>query len=243
MTLLLALSAAFYAALAGSGHCAAMCGGIAAATTGTTRWSHGALIHLGRIGSYAAAGAIGGALLGSGSMLATSVSWQPLLSCFAGLLLMLMALQLRRNSAGPAALERLSHRVWQRVFAPWAKRLHSLPASLRPLAVGALWGWLPCGLVYAALPLAWTMGSAHEAALVMVAFGLGTSPVLIAFGAGIAGLRRRLQQPRLRYAASAVLFSAGALTFGMSAAVLAQSGAAQPTPLYCTAEFPQTAWE
>ena len=47
------------------------------------------------------------------------------------------------------------------------------------LALGALWGWLPCGLVYGMLAAAAGAGSAGGGAAVMAAFGLGTAPAMI----------------------------------------------------------------
>lgn len=59
-----------------------------------------------------------------------------------------------------------------------------LPADTIPRAsiVGLLWGWLPCGLTYSVLAIALVSGSALNGAALMLAFGLGTSPNLIAAG-------------------------------------------------------------
>ena len=59
-----------------------------------------------------------------------------------------------------------------------------LPVSSLPRAVllGALWGWLPCGLVYSTLLWSASQGNAFYSALLMLAFGLGTWPVLLATG-------------------------------------------------------------
>jgi sulfite exporter TauE/SafE len=45
-----------------------------------------------------------------------------------------------------------------------------------------VWGWLPCGLVYAALALAANTGDAGNSALTMLAFGLGTLPAVMGVG-------------------------------------------------------------
>ena len=57
--------------------------------------------------------------------------------------------------------------------------MSSLP---RALLLGALWGWLPCGLVYSTLLWSASQGNALDSALLMLAFGLGTWPVLLATG-------------------------------------------------------------
>jgi sulfite exporter TauE/SafE len=46
--------------------------------------------------------------------------------------------------------------------------------------LGVLWGWLPCGLVYATLILALMSGSALDGATILAAFGLGTLPNVLA---------------------------------------------------------------
>ncbi len=54
-----------------------------------------------------------------------------------------------------------------------------------------LWGWAPCALVYAALPIALVSGSAASGALAMAAFGLGTVPALLGAGWLLRGLGER----------------------------------------------------
>ena len=59
-----------------------------------------------------------------------------------------------------------------------------LPVRTLPqaIALGLLWGWLPCGLVYSVL--LWSVASANalDGALLMLCFGLGTLPNLLAMG-------------------------------------------------------------
>src|SRR5690606_9182129 len=70
------------------------------------------------------------------------------------------------------------------------------PLTKRPLhttVLGAVWGFVPCGLVYAALVVAATSGSALSGALTMLAFGAGTLPVMVAVASvarGVARFRR-----------------------------------------------------
>jgi sulfite exporter TauE/SafE len=85
--------------------------------------------------------------------------------------------------------------VWRRL-APLLKPLLPPRDPLRALAVGALWGWLPCGLVYAQLSVAAAAGGALRGALAMAVFGLGTSVGLTALSAllqslGLARLPRQ----------------------------------------------------
>ena len=51
-----------------------------------------------------------------------------------------------------------------------------------PIAAVALWGWLPCGLVYSLLATALISGGAANGSMVMLSFGLGTFPAMLMMG-------------------------------------------------------------
>ena len=162
----------------GSGHCIGMCGGITGAL-GVRQHAGlaGALrlvtVHLGRVLSYGCAGIIAG--LG-GSALARTVlgdSATAVLRTGAAVLILLIGLQLLFGRPLLTSVERVGARFW-RVLAPQLRKFLPPRGPLSALAVGALWGWLPCGLVYAQLTVAATSGGAATGGLVMVFFGLGT---------------------------------------------------------------------
>jgi hypothetical protein len=69
---------------------------------------------------------------------------------------------------------------------------------LGPLLTGAANGLVPCGLVYAAITAAAAMGSAADGIVLMIAFGLGTMPALIALTLSAAALPSRLRAPMRR---------------------------------------------
>ena len=176
------LGALFLAGLLGGGHCAAMCGGIAGALSGRAR--AGLALQLaynaGRIGSYAVAGAVAGAV-GALAFAHNIVPLQLALYVAANVVLVALGLYLGGWSRLLARLEKPAQLLWRRM-APLAARL--LPADTLPraLAVGALWGWLPCGLTQAGIALALIAGGPLEGAAMMAAFGLGTLPNLLAAG-------------------------------------------------------------
>jgi sulfite exporter TauE/SafE len=70
--------------------------------------------------------------------------------------------------------------------------------SVKAVAAGILWGWLPCGLVYSALGQSLASGSATAGALSMFAFGLGTLPAMLTGGWFSSRLATLLQSPALR---------------------------------------------
>ena len=77
------------------------------------------------------------------------------------------------------------------------------------ILIGALWGWIPCGMVYAVLATAMASGSAQNGALVMFGFGLGTLPAMFAAGMAAAPLLRLAQRPKIRIAAGAIVVALG----------------------------------
>lgn len=189
------LAAALLAGLVGSTHCLGMCGGIAGAL-GVAAGGRGALVvsySAGRIASYAAAGALAGA---AGAGLAGVGPAGPALRILMGLAFVLLGLQVALGWKLLAPLEAAGAKLWARL-APMARALMPPRHAGQALALGALWGWLPCGLVYGMLAAAAGSGSAGNGALVMAAFGLGTAPAMIGVawasgrGSGLLTARRK----------------------------------------------------
>jgi uncharacterized protein len=224
----LTMAAALAAGLAGSGHCAAMCGGIAAAV--------GASFPRGRSLRFGAALAFNGARLVSyglvGGLLAAALgglaapSPLPLvaqgLRILASLVLAALALRLLAGRDLLGA-ERLGQLFWARLRPAFGGATR-LPPSLRPAALGLLWGFMPCGLVYSVLLVAAASGDALNGALTMLAFGAGTLPALIGVTLGGATLGQRLRRPALRRAAGGLVLLAAVWT--LVAALLHPPGAA-----------------
>ncbi len=184
--------------LAGGPHCAAMCG---AACAGLTRNGRDLLaFQAGRLFGYAALGAIAAsAFQGLGWLTAASAAARPLWTLF-HMGLLLLGLTLLWQARQPRWIEALGRDVWKRVrrFAtaatPAGHTAHirftgaaaaSVAAAPRrgslPLLAGALWAFMPCGLLYSALMVAVLAGSAMGGALSMAVFALG-SAVSLALG-------------------------------------------------------------
>jgi sulfite exporter TauE/SafE len=155
-----------------------MCGGIVGMLgirqrAGATGYATLLTAHLGRVGGYALAGALVG-FLGS-SLASAALGTQGLIALrgAAAVLVLLLGLQLLLGQPLLSGLERQGAKLW-RPIAPHLRRWLPPRTPLHALAVGALWGFLPCGLVYAELAVAAASGSALGGALVMASFGLGT---------------------------------------------------------------------
>lgn len=208
-----AVAAGFVLGLAGSAHCAAMCGPLAIAMrgrraaggpdglAGPTRF---ALYHGARLTAYGAAGLVAGtagralSLLGLGRVLAA----------VAGLVLILAAahaLGLVRASAANAALTRRLVRVSSSLG-----RISRERPVLGAIGAGVLNASLPCGMVYGALTTAAALGGSAEATLFMVLFGLGTVPAIAACWA-MADAVGPLLRRRLRFALPVTLAAVGVL--------------------------------
>lgn len=178
------LLSAFVLGLLGGGHCLGMCGGLMGALTLAIpleqRGRRLRLLlayNLGRVLSYAATGLLVGVL---GWAVASSPGATGL-RVAAALLLIAMGLYLAGWWSGLTRIEQLGRSLW-RLIQPVAGRLLPVSTLPRALLLGGLWGWLPCGLVYSTLLWAASQGNAVHSALLMLAFGLGTWPILLATG-------------------------------------------------------------
>jgi sulfite exporter TauE/SafE len=81
-----------------------------------------------------------------------------------------------------ARLENMGAPLW-RCLEPFGRRILPVRSVGQALLFGALWGWLPCGLVYSMLAWSVTAGDASRGSLYLLVFGLGTLPAV--FGAGL----------------------------------------------------------
>ena len=223
---LLALAVAGFA----SGvHCLGMCGGIAslsglaadrrvipiqaaspdaAVTTRGAGFARVLAMNAGRITTYTLAGAIAGSLGSAGAYASGALAAQTLLMLIANLMLIAIGLYLAGAVRLLAPLEALGRPLWLRVQ-PLAGRLLAAPGVWNGLLAGIVWGWLPCGLVYAALAVAVFAGSPAGGALGMLAFGLGTLPTLLAAGFAFGRLRGFLGRPLVRYGVASLVLGFG----------------------------------
>src|SRR5690554_6366095 len=186
--LYLSYSSAFVIGLLGSTHCLGMCGGISAWLSMAMPVGEGFRLrqtllliafNFGRIGSYALIATLVALL---STQAASQWRWAGLLlMTIAGLLLIMMGLSMGQWWQGIRFLERVGTPVCTSL-SPLTKRSIPLNNAGHALALGALWGWLPCGLVYSTLGWAALQPTVPAAALTMFFFGLGTLPSMLATG-------------------------------------------------------------
>lgn len=177
---------AFTAGLAGSGHCLGMCGGIVSALalsgrdkSARERLFFNLLCQGGRIVTYTLLGLLAGLFARSLQLesLRPSPGW---LFVAANLLVVLIGLgsAFGIRSLGIAALDGCGWGFLQRLFS----RVSSADSALAAIPAGMLMGLIPCGLLYGVLISAVTSGAALKGGAMMLAFGLGTLPALVAYG-------------------------------------------------------------
>lgn len=188
----------------------------AGSSLGAAAIGHVLAYNAGRIGSYMLAGAIAGGLAGSAASLARIPAFQLAGYWLANLMLVAMGLYLMDAWRGLARIETAGGVLWRRVQ-PLVKPLVPMDTPLKALALGGLWGWVPCGMVYSMLLTAMLSGSALDGALVMGAFGLGTLPMLLAMGMAGAKLRQYLQQRAVRVACGLLVLGFGLLGMARAA--------------------------
>ena len=229
---------AFIIGLLGSGHCIAMCGGITTMLTSaipSNKYKNNEKIpvndspnnqnerqtqpnkftlvfcyNIGRIASYSFIGAIVGF---TGSIAAKNIGL-PLagLRLFSAVFVILLGLYLGQWLMWLNKIESLGKKLWQHI-SPLASRVIPVNTPLKALGLGALWGWLPCGLVYSTLTWALASSSIIDGASIMFFFGLGTLPALLTLSIGFDSIKNILVNPALRKTMALTLISFGIYSF------------------------------
>ncbi|MEO8385812.1 MAG: sulfite exporter TauE/SafE family protein, partial [Betaproteobacteria bacterium] len=164
----------------------------------------------------------------TGAVLRGSIPVQQILLIAAGVTLCLMALYLAGLSPLMRSLESVGAVLWRQVQ-PLAQRMLPVDRIHKAFGLGMVWGWLPCGMVYAALLLAFSTGGPGQGALVMLAFGLGTLPNLLLLSGLSQHLRSKLKMRGARLAVAAMLAVVG--LYGVFHGV--QQGAAAAEGFFC----------
>lgn len=192
-------------------HCVGMCGGIvlsqclpadpddgttpAAEASAASTLRPGLLYNAGRVVSYTVVGGIAGAI---GSAVSFSGAARGAIAVVAGLVMLLMGVQMLGLFPGLSRfLPRMPRALRRR--ADQAKR------GRGPFLVGLLNGLMPCGPLQAMQVYALGTGSALLGAASMLFFSLGTVPLLLGLGAASAALGRRFTSRMMKVGAVVVL--------------------------------------
>ena len=211
------LLAAFLVGLLGGTHCFGMCGGIVGALSSglslelqSSRWRLVAAqlaYNGGRISSYVFAGVLLG-LFGQQLGEAGLLQGFPLGRMIGGVVMILFGIYLAGWWQSLLWLEKAGAHLWKYIE-PFGRRYIPVRSAAEAFLLGLVWGWLPCGMVYAVLALALTSGSGAEGGLLMLAFGLGTLPALLTIGLAYNTLNRFIRDPRIRMLAGIIVIVMG----------------------------------
>ena len=231
MELTASLLAAFLIGLSGGAHCFGMCGGIVGALTLGLPTPPGRpflgrlpfllAYNLGRLSSYGIAGMLAGGVGAWATHLMAVHQAQLTLQLLAGLFMILLGLYLAGWWAGLARVEQAGSRLWRQIE-PLGRRLLPVRTPAQALGIGLVWGWLPCGLVYSTLVWAMGAGGTLNGGLLMLCFGLGTLPALLAMGAFAATLARFMRQSWVRRVVGALVIGFGMYQISLAAQMMVQ---------------------
>jgi uncharacterized protein len=195
---------AFVTGLLGTGHCIGMCGGLVSALSLSDAGQKGGwLFHLlynaGRIATYTFIGAVVGWL---GSALAYTDQFKVVTrSLLVGSDIFIILVGL-----GTAGLfswlnaSKLDVPGPMRFMTAVTPRLRRLPPALAALPLGLLFGFIPCGYLYAVAITAAQSADIITGALMLLAFGIGTAPSLFFFGSAAHWLSGKARTWMLRIA-------------------------------------------
>jgi sulfite exporter TauE/SafE len=195
---------AFVTGLLGAGHCIGMCGGLVSALSLSEAgrqggWFFHLLYNLGRISTYTFIGAVVGWL---GSALAYTDRFKLVtrsLLIGSDVFVILVGL----GTAGLFAwlnVSRLDFPGPMKAMTLAVTGLRRLPPAISALPLGLLFGFIPCGYLYAVAITAAQSASVATGALMLFAFGLGTAPSLLLFGGAAHWLSGRARTWMLRIA-------------------------------------------
>ncbi len=225
MSVELSYLSVFLVGLLGGVHCVGMCGGIVGALsmnlskpagTSTLQTAGRQLpfllaYNLGRIASYTLAGILFG---GIGALVKHWISIhyaQLILQAVAGLFMLALGLYLAGWWRGLTRLERMGGRAWKHIE-PLGRRFIPARSFSSALALGMVWGWLPCGLVYSVLTMSMATGNAMQGGVLMLSFALGTLPNLLLMGVFAGSALRFAQKPGMRTVAGLLVMGFGVYT-------------------------------
>ena len=211
----LTFATALIVGLLGSTHCLGMCGGIVAALNlgiaddlskrPVLLLGYQLAYNAGRICSYVLVGLLAGTLGASLAQLGVSPVAGKL---FAAAFMIALGLYLANWWRGLAVLEKLGLHLWRHIQ-PLAQRLFQIQSPFQAFLLGSLWGWLPCGLVYAVVAWSLTTSNSIDGALLMLGFGLGTLPAMLLAGNAFSYLKEWVQAPAVRTSAGVLIMAFG----------------------------------
>jgi uncharacterized protein len=227
----------------GSAHCVGMCGGFAAMVGMPARSPRAVIARqlaysAGRITTYSMLGALAGY---AGTRLAKSACLPAIVNVVA-MMTIVCGLFLVFEGCGAAGWRIFPRRRNNSGFHPCLSTgllsaFLKTPGLHQAFLAGFSTGFLPCGLVYGFLALAAAECDPLRGAGVMLAFGLGTVPLMVLAGVGSAALTVAVRRKVLRLAAVCVVIT-GVLTVYRGCGFLGTTSPESTTCPFCSTSNP-----
>lgn len=201
----------FTLGLVSSLHCVSMCGPLVLSYSlplGSRKFSKQILAHLsynaGRIITYALLGIVAGLFGGTVGFLGQLAGYENAAAIIAGILMVIAGI-LMLDLIPIKKLQKFNPLLYtQKFLRPLGSRISSSSVGSK-FSLGLLLGFMPCGLIYAALFKAMATGTMVAGAMTMIAFGLGTSASLLAIGIFSSAFSLKLSRWGNKLAAVSVL--------------------------------------
>jgi sulfite exporter TauE/SafE len=212
------MTVAFIIGLFSTLHCFGMCGGLVGAMTMSLdpdirqRTSQLGLYtlsyNLGRISSYMVAGFLVGLFGQALKELLMPESGIAVLRLIASILIIAMGFYIAGWFPQFSKIEKIGTPLWKKLQ-PLGQRLLPVKSIWQAFLFGAVWGWLPCSLVYYILLISPAKDGAFNSAFFMLLFGLGTLTPMMAAGFLSGRLAPLRQSQKIRYFSGVVLIVMG----------------------------------
>lgn len=215
------MTVAFLIGLFSTLHCFGMCGGLVGAMTmslqpeirkqPTQLGLYTFAYNFGRITSYVIAGFLVGFFGQALRDLLMPEDGIAILRMLASILIIAMGFYIAGWFPQFAQIEKLGAPLWKKLQ-PIGQRLLPVQNIWQAFLFGAVWGWLPCGLVYYVLLISPANDGAVNSALFMLVFGLGTLLPMMAAGFLSGHLAPLRQSKKIRYFSGFVLIIMGLIS-------------------------------
>lgn len=219
------MTVAFLIGLFSALHCFGMCGGLVGAMTmsldagirkNTSQLGLYTLAYnSGRMTSYVVAGFLVGWFGQTLRDLLMPDEGVAVLRLIASLLIIAMGFYIAGWFPQFSRIEKIGTPLW-RHLQPVGQRLLPVKSLWQAFLFGAVWGWLPCGLVYYVLLISPAKDGAANAALFMLFFGLGTLLPMMAAGFLTGRLAPFRQSQKIRYLSGSVLVIMGIVSLWLA---------------------------
>lgn len=175
------------------GHCVSMCGPLTVAFSLSCSTNHQLnifrfhlLLNIGRVISYslvgAALGGLGSLFIASSQLIGIGSNFRQVMAIVTGLMLIWFGLaQIKPDLPSLPFLHPIKGE-WHNRLNAGMMRLSFQKSWWTPILLGAVWGLIPCGFLYAAQLKAIETSNLLLGAVTMVCFGVGTMPMMIGVG-------------------------------------------------------------